>query len=148
MDTGQFHIMLADDDLDDCVLFEDALSEFPQPMRLTIVHNGEQLMELIGKETEKAPDLLFLDLNMPRKNGFECLAEIKQIENLKQLPVIILSTTLEKDIINLLYKKGAQYFICKPNEFSQLKKAIHHALAKLVQANLSQPPKEKFILSQ
>jgi CheY-like chemotaxis protein len=148
MDPGQFHIILADDDEDDCMLFEDALNEFPLPIRLTIVHNGEQVMELLVKKSEQLPDLLFLDLNMHRKNGFECLAEIKQSEKLKQLPVIILSTSLEKDVINLLYKNGAQYYIRKPNEFSQLKKAIHQVLTDLSQANLSQPPKEKFVLSQ
>lgn len=148
MNHDQFHIILADDDEDDCVLFADALNEFPLSIRFTIVHNGEQLMEELGKTKEQLPDLLFLDLNMPRKNGFECLAEIKQDEKLKHLPVIILSTSLENDVINLLYKKGAQYYLRKPNEFSKLRKAIHQVLTNVTQASPSQPPKEKFVLSQ
>jgi len=148
MDSGKFHIILADDDLDDCLLFEDALNEYPLPMRLSIFHHGEQLMQQLGKKEEPLPDLLFLDLNMPRKTGFECLAEIKQDERLKQLPVIILSTSFEKDVVSLLYKNGAQYFIRKPNEFSQLREVLHKALSNMVQANLSQPHREKFVLSK
>ncbi|MBC7868181.1 MAG: response regulator [Gloeobacteraceae cyanobacterium ES-bin-316] len=148
MDPGKFHIILADDDLDDCLLFEDALDEYPLAMRLSIFHHGEQLMQQLGNKTEPLPDLLFLDLNMPRKTGFECLAEIKQDERLKQLPVIILSTSFQKDVVNLLYSNGAQYFIRKPNEFSQLREVIHQALSNMIQTNLSQPPKEKFVLSQ
>ena len=139
MSTGHFHIILADDDMDDCMLLENVLNEFPLSIQLSIVHNGEQLMQQLNKNQKHLPDLLFLDLNMPRKNGFECLTEIKKNENLKHLPVIIISTSLEKDIVNLLYKNGAHYFVRKPNDFSQLKKVIHHALSKMIQTKISQP---------
>ena len=148
MNPGQFHILLADDDLDDCIFFEEALDEFPLSVRLSIVHNGEKLMEHLVNNSEQLPDLLFLDLNMPRKNGFECLAEIKQNEKLKHLAVIIISTSMVKDVVNLLYKSGAQYFIRKPSEFSQLKNVIHKALAKMVKRTLAQPTKEEFVLSR
>ena len=140
------HILLADDDNDDCLLFKDALDELPLSAQLTTVRNGEQLMQLLNTKAQ-LPDLLFLDLNMPRKNGFECLSEIKQNEKLKQLPVIIFSTSFEPDIVNLLYKNGAQYYICKPNEYSQLLKVIYHAITITSRGNLSQPTKEEFVLS-
>jgi CheY-like chemotaxis protein len=83
---------------------------------------------------------------MPRKNGFECLSELKLDEELKQLPVIIFSTSFEQDVVNLLYKKGAQYYIRKPSEFFQLKKVIYEALLLATQDTALQPAKENFVL--
>src|SRR5437764_9445860 len=141
-------LLLADDDKDDCLFFKDALAELPVPADLTIVHNGEQLIDLLADESIKPPPphVLFLDINMPRKNGFECLAEIKNDEKLKLLPVIIFSTSFEQDVVNLLYKNGAHHYIRKPAEFSQLKKVIYQALVLATQNETSQPPKENFVL--
>src|SRR5471030_3337282 len=97
------NVMLADDDTDDCLFFKEALKEFPLPTRITAVHDGEQLMQLLSNETKELPDAIFLDLNMPRKNGFECLSEIKLNKNIKQLPVILFSTSFEQEVVNLLY---------------------------------------------
>ena len=91
-DSYSVNILLADDDSDDCLFFKDVLDELNLPTLLTTVHNGEQLMEVLLKSTE-LPDILFLDLNMPRKNGFECLSAIKQTKKLNQVPVIIFSTS-------------------------------------------------------
>jgi CheY-like chemotaxis protein len=139
------HILLADDDIDDCLFFKDALEELGISTQLTTVHNGEQLMRVLN-ENEQLPDILFLDLNMPRKNGFDCLAEIKKAESLKHLTVIILSTSFNQTAANQLYNNGAQHYIRKPNEFSQLKNLIHTAITLTVQANLVQPGKDQFVL--
>ena len=153
MNIAPIQILLADDDKDDCLLFKDALDELPISVHLTTVHSGEQLMRLFNKN-EKLPDILFLDLNMPRKNGFQCLTEIKQNEKLRELPVIIFSTSFDQDIVNLLYKNGAQYCIRKPNQFSQLKNLLHraitltaHTLASHNGGNVVQPSKESFVIS-
>ena len=141
------HILLADDDKDDCLLFTDALNDLPLATQLTTVRHGEELMLLLHAKKE-LPDLLFLDLNMPRKNGFECLIEIKQSEKLRTIPVIIFSTSFEPDIVNLLYKNGARHYICKPNAFEQLVAVIHRAITITLQENrLSQIPREGFVLS-
>src|SRR6185295_4050117 len=97
------NILLADDDTDDCIFFKAAVKEFSMATTLSTVHDGEQLMELLTKEGNELPDVLFLDLNMPRKNGFECLSEIKQNKNLEHLPVIMFSTSFEQEVVNLLY---------------------------------------------
>jgi CheY-like chemotaxis protein len=141
------HILLADDDNDDSVLFQDILDELPLSTHLTTVFNGEQLMQLLNRTKERLPDVLFLDLNMPRKNGFDCLIEIKRSEKLKLLSVIIFSTSYEPDVISLLYKKGARYYIRKPNSFRQLKKVIHQALVLTAKTNIEYPSREKFVLS-
>ncbi|OIN57404.1 response regulator [Arsenicibacter rosenii] len=124
-------ILLADDDDDDCLFFREALNELPLSTTLIMVHDGEQLMLLLMKNRDHLPHVLFLDLNMPRKSGHECLCEIKKDENLKHLPVVILSTAFEQDMADLLYQNGAQYCARKPANFSQLKQVIHQVLTLL-----------------
>ncbi len=147
MNLKEFSILLADDDIDDCLFFKEALEGLPLPTHLTTVHDGEQLMQLLTKETNELPHVLFLDLNMPRKNGFECLSEIKLDKKLEQLPVIVFSTSFEQEVVNLLYKNGAQYFIRKPSEFLQFKKIIQKTVTLMVQENISQPTRENFVLT-
>jgi len=149
MDSRPLQLLLADDDDDDCFLFEEALSEIEVPTHLTTVHNGEQLMQLLTKTTGDLPHVLFLDLNMPRKNGFQCLDEIKQNEKLKNLSVVIFSTSFQEHIADELYKSGAQHYICKPNSFAQLKNVIHQVLTLPVgkAANSTPSTKENFVLA-
>lgn len=143
----KLNILLADDDTDDCIFFREAVEEFSLFKSLTAVHDGEQLMLLLANETSELPDVLFLDLNMPRKNGFECLFEIKLNTNLKKLPVIMFSTSFEQEVVNMLYKNGAQYFIRKPSEFSQFKKIIQQTLTLVADGNSFQSTKEGFVLT-
>jgi CheY-like chemotaxis protein len=138
-------IFLADDDDDDRLLFVDALKELPTAAELTIARNGEHLMAML-KEIGQKPDVLFLDLNMPLKNGFECLEEIKSTEGLKQVPVIIFSTASQPSAINQLYEQGAQLYVCKPTDFTNLKKLINHVLS-VNWKEVEQPPKDQFVLS-
>ena len=112
-------ILLAEDDIDDRFFFESALRQIPLETLLATVQDGEQLMEHLAQNMENLPDILFLDLSMPRKNGFECLIEIKESSKLKDIPVIMLSTSYtqdinyEKNIIDLLHKIGAQDYVRK-----------------------------------
>jgi CheY-like chemotaxis protein len=143
------NLLLIDDDKDDCLFFKEALDELPVTAELTTVHNGEQLMDLLTEGGEAVPSdplVLFLDLNMPRKNGFEVLSELKQDDKLKGLPVIIFSTYFEPEEINQLYDEGAHYYIRKPVEFSQLKKLIYQALMLITGNAMKQPPKDDFVL--
>ncbi len=147
MSSNKLNILLADDDTDDCFFFKEALQELAIPIEFTAVHDGEELMRQLEDEISELPDILFLDLNMPRKNGFECLSEIKLSEKLKGLPVIIFSTSFEQEVVNLLYKNGAQHFIRKPSEFSQFKKIIQQSLAPIVRGITFQPTQENFVLT-
>ena len=134
--NSNLKILLADDDKDDIYLFREALSEIPINAQLNTVQDGEQLMKYLYDHYQDLPDIIFLDLNMPIKNGFECLTEIQIDDKLKELPVIMFSTSYprdmhyEEDIINLLYKIGAHDYIRKPSEFNQLKAVIKTALDK------------------
>jgi len=139
-----YNLLLADDDEDDCAFFEEALAELSLPVVFEAVNDGVQLMDFLKKGN--LPDILFLDLNMPRKNGYECLTEIKQIAEFKNLPIIIFSTSLDTEIVNLVYEKGVAYYIRKPGEFAQLKKVISNAFALIAADNVKQPGREQFIL--
>lgn len=147
MNTQNYNLLLADDDEDDCAFFKEALDELLLPVSLVTVNDGVQLMEaLTDSLSNNLPDVLFLDLNMPRKNGYECLTEIKETEELKDLPVIIFSTSLDMEIVDLMYEKGATYYIRKPGDFSKLKKVIGNALSIASENNFKQPIREQFIL--
>jgi CheY-like chemotaxis protein len=147
MKSKQMNILLADDDIDDCIFFKAALEKLSPLAHLTTVHDGEQLMLLLSKNSNALPDVLFLDLNMPRKNGFECLAEIMGNKKLEDLKVIIFSTSLEQGIVDMLYNNGAQYFMRKPPEFSQLIKVIRQALAIILDKRNTRPDRENFVLT-
>jgi CheY-like chemotaxis protein len=122
------NILLADDDMDDCNFFEAALTALNLKTQLKTVNDGEALMAYLSKNVHQLPDVLFLDLNMPRKNGFECLTELKDNVQLKDIPVVIFSTSFPKAIIDKVFKMGANVYIRKPGDFAQLKQVIHNAL--------------------
>lgn len=128
------NILLADDDIDDISFFDKALKELPVSTHLTTVNDGEQLMNYLSENLEHLPDILFLDLNMPRKNGFECLCEIRENEKLKNISVVIFSTSYPQDksyelgMISNLFKLGARVYIRKPGDLTQLKETVQYAL--------------------
>lgn len=134
-----FNILLADDDIDDRFFFSKALKEIPLLTHLTVVHDGEELMNYLEKNLNNIPDILFLDLSMPRKTGFECLYEIKDNEKLKDIPVVMFSTsfpsdnTYEQGMIETLKKIGAQDYIRKPGDFTLLKELIHNIITQEIE---------------
>jgi CheY-like chemotaxis protein len=146
MNTKHHNILLADDDIDDCTFFKDALEELPLSATLSIVNDGVQLMNYLSTKSNDLPDVLFLDLNMPRKSGFECLLEIKLIDKFKALPVIVFSTSLNLEVVDLLYQEGAHHYICKPGEYDKLKKVILDAVLLTSQNKLTQPTRDNFLI--
>ena len=147
MITQNITILLADDDKDDCLLFRDALEELPVSASLTIVHDGEQVIEELTKKGNKLPDVLFLDLNMPRKDGFASLGEIKRNTGLQDLPVIIFSTSSERDTVKKVFRDAAHYYICKPVDFLHLKKVIYEALILITNKNNPLPLEHNFMIT-
>ncbi len=131
------NILLAEDDVDDRFFFKKALDLVPIATQLTIVNDGEQLMEYLADNLENLPDILFLDISMPRKTGIECLAEIQENELLKNVPIAMLSTSYvkeidyEKGIKDMLLKMGAKKFIRKSEVIEGLKEAIENSIKTL-----------------
>lgn len=140
-------VYMADDDADDRFLFEEALMEVRKNVNITMLNNGEQLMKCLAENNSHYPNLIFLDLNMPLKNGIECLEEIKKNDNLKNIPVIIFSTSNQKETINQVYIKGATYYMCKPDNFEKLKLLLDKVFSLEVTTSKSRPNRDNFIIS-
>jgi len=111
-------LLVVDDDEDDCELFCDAVSYMNVDVECRSAHSGLSAMKLLG--TDYRPDFIFLDLNMPVFDGKNCIAEIAKIETLKDIPVIIYTTskrTRDKEEMKAL---GAVHFITKPTSLAEL----------------------------
>jgi len=124
-------ILLADDDEEDQMLACDALAEAKVSAEIICVTDGEDLMDYLcrrGKYTPPAnaprPDVIFLDLNMPKKDGREALREIKANPELRQIPVVVLTTSKAEEDILRSYDSGASSFISKPVTFEGLVKLM------------------------
>jgi CheY-like chemotaxis protein len=117
---SRLEIFLAEDDIDDRTFFEEALSVAEVSAKLTSFTNGKQLTDYLATvESPPPPDIIFLDINMPVKNGMHCLKEIRAEEKFSKVPIIIFSTSsLEKDI-DKSYQFGADKYIVKSYSFDQ-----------------------------
>lgn len=129
MKRQPLHILLADDDESDRLLFTEAFAELKIKTIVRTVNNGVQLMERLNMENIPLPHLLFLDLNMPQKNGIECLKEIKSDEKLKDIFVAIYSTSENDKDMEVTFLNGANVYITKPNNFNTLKQVLEKAVS-------------------
>lgn len=118
------YVLLADDDADDRMFFEDAVSELQLKVDLRTVKDGAELVNYLQGSGSIMPQILFLDLNMPFKNGFQCLEEIRSLEEFNNLCIILYSTTARPSDMELGYHKGANVFVQKPSSFTDLKKML------------------------
>lgn len=121
--------LLADDDADDQLLFLEALGEIDTSIECLVALNGEDALQKLKDRRENLPNYIFLDLNMPRMNGLQCLNEIKKMEQLHNIPVIIYTTSAAQRDIDESKKSGAEKFITKPTSFQELKNILHELVA-------------------
>ena len=119
------HVVLADDDPDHGLLFQRVLYQVDPSKKLTIVNDGSELMEILSRQV---PDLLFLDLNMPCKNGYECLQEIRSDRGLEKLPVVVYSSSTQMTDIQKSYLHQADLYMVKPFNSIHLKNALESIL--------------------
>lgn len=140
------HILLADDDESDRLLFTEAFSELKFNTIVSTVNDGFQLMERLHNKDSRLPDILFLDLNMPRKNGIECLKEIKSDEKLKDIFIAIYSTSDNEKDMDETFFNGANVYITKPNSFNTLKQVLEKAVMTTNQYQDESMKRELFLL--
>ena len=117
LSATHFRVLLADDDKDDRFFFKKALDSLPGSYSLEMVADGEELMDYLDKNCDHLPDVIFLDINMPRKNGIECLEEIKHDGRLSKVAVVIYSTSGFNATAKALYEQGAHYYFQKCDYF-------------------------------
>ncbi|MBF4515478.1 response regulator [Flavobacterium sp. ANB] len=120
-------IFYTDDDEDDLSIFTDAVESLPKKIELKTYNGGEKLLNAIYNPPP-TPSVVFLDLNMPGKNGFDVLKELQDSGEKKHIPIVIFSTSSEPSIIEKCRNLGANYFITKPVLMKDIVKSIEHAL--------------------
>jgi DNA-binding NarL/FixJ family response regulator len=112
------NLWLADDDIDDQDIFRDAISQILPSSSLVLALNGDELMDLFANRV--APDILFLDLNMPGKDGLSCLREINTKYPIRQFPIVVFTSSIQPKHIEESYKYGANLYYSKPYSFGNL----------------------------
>jgi CheY-like chemotaxis protein len=140
-------VLMADDDPEDCLLVRDAMREAGWSCDLRFVHDGEELFdylrgrgEFAGSQAGPRPDLILLDLKMPRKDGREALRELKADPRYRQIPVIALTTSSASDDVECAYAAGVNAYVTKPSTFRELVKVVA-ALGKYWFEVVELPPK-------
>lgn len=113
-------ILIADDDEDDILLVKSALEDCGYTGKIDFVENGIVLLEYLNKNIKKLPDLVLLDLNMPKKDGREVLIEVRKNEDLTSLPMIVFTTSKSPEDIKTCYANGANCYLSKPSSFDDL----------------------------
>jgi CheY-like chemotaxis protein len=139
-------ILLAEDDEDDREFFKDALKEANPATKLKTLENGEQLMKYLTSVDGVHPDIIFLDINMPCKNGKQCLKEIRSNKKLDDVPVIMFSTSSYKEDIDETFKNGANLYVSKPVFFKDEVKILKKIFALNWQEELLKRDKKRFVL--
>jgi CheY-like chemotaxis protein len=147
MPYSKYYILLADDDPDDCMLFTEVLRDLSIEQQPVCVSNGQQLIDFL-KESIVLPDLLFLDINMPLKNGVAALKEIKEVAIFRNIPVVMLSTTKHPATVQETYRLGANLYACKPTSYSALVSLVQRILAMDVTGLLRHRSLERFLLEE
>jgi CheY-like chemotaxis protein len=122
-------ILLVEDDPGDVLLIREALAEHKVGNTLTVVSDGVMAMEYMRGEGEYAgterPELVLLDLNLPRKSGSEVLAELKGDPELAMIPVVVLTTSKAEEDVLRAYRHHANAYITKPLDFERFKQIVH-----------------------
>lgn len=138
-------VVLVDDDEDDRMFFSDALQEIELNTDLQEFNNGQELLHFLNRPEAQLPQLIFLDLNMPVMDGFECLKKIRSNPELKNLVVAIYSTSSSERDIEETFVNGANIYINKPNRFEDLKKTIAQVVKRNWQYEENEMDKTNFL---
>lgn len=146
MQTDYIHIILADDDEDDRLFFTDVFGELKINTKVNTFNDGEELMSYLNKVETVMPDVLFLDLNMPKKSGIECLIEIKASEKMAGIAIAIYSTSASEEDIENTFVLGANIYIKKPSDFTKLKKTLSEVVSINWQYHSNNLNKDNFLL--
>ena len=139
-------VLLVDDDNDDYLFFKKVLDYQVFKTSLQLIINGEDLLEKLNDEKLVLHDVIFLDINMPLRDGYSCLVEIKDAPRLNKIPIVIYSTQYERNVADMLFEMGADYYIKKATEFDSLRKLIERALCFVIENEGYAPLQKDFLI--
>ncbi len=140
------HIILADDDEDDRLFFTDAFSEIKINTKVQTFKDGLELINYLELDDSILPEILFLDLNMPKLNGIETLHRIKENKKFDNIAIAIYSTSSSEEHIEQTFVLGANIYIKKPSDFNTLKKVLSDVVTINWQYHTSGLNKDNFLL--
>src|SRR5690606_3331467 len=146
MHIDVLNVALVDDDKDDRFLFQEVIEEIKINTNLLLFTNGQEFMDYLTQGDMVNLHIIFLDLNMPVKNGIQCLEEIRSNNRFNDISVAIYSTSSSEADIEETFVKGANVYINKPNDFKNLKKTIEQVLRINWQYNTSVLNRGNFLL--
>jgi len=147
MDNDALYILLAEDDEDDRLFFKEALQDIKVKTFIDFVNDGSQLMNYLNQPNVRMPNMVFLDLNMPLKSGLQCLTEIRSNNRLKDLAIVIYSTSASEEDVEEAFVNGANIYIKKLNDFLLLKTTLARVINLNWQYHTLGLNKENFLLS-
>ena len=141
-----FKILLVDDDDDDRMIFKSVVNEVSPAIEITEALNGCEAMAVLDNWHPQVPDIIFLDLNMPKMDGYSFLKEIKNKEAFKTIPIAIYTTSMQENDIELTYNGGANIFITKPSDMQELFIILEHIFKIPANKLKSQCGRKEFLL--
>jgi CheY-like chemotaxis protein len=123
--------LMVDDDIDDQEIFSIAVKDLDVPVQCVFALDGTRALKIFEEDPDFYPDIIFLDFNMPKMNGKECLTALKSIERLRNIPVIIISTSSEKKLEKEVKQGGAAAYFTKPSSIAELTKKLSEFINKI-----------------
>ena len=142
-ETETLNVLFVDDDADEFYLFNEAVEQSEQQVKMSRAQDGNDLLKIL--DTGNHPDVIFMDLNMPYKDGLETLIELKSSEKFRNIPVVIFSTSSNLKQINTCFQQGANMYVVKPETFDDITTMVSKVFA-LDWKNVQAPTENSFVL--
>ena len=133
----QNYIVIVDDDEDDRFLIESAFQETMLPTQLSFFENGDSLLSFLSNPPDPLPSVILMDINMPGRSGIETLQILKTTKAIKNIPIVILSTTKSTHEIAEVYRSGANSFVNKPSSYVGLKTLVNKIHSYWIETNVT-----------
>ena len=143
MNENSKNVLIGEDDDDDFMIFSSVITELPFNILLTRAANGDLLVKLIDQAN---PDILFLDILLPLKDGRKCIQEIRANKKYDSLPVIMYTSLTDLASVEFFYRNGANLYVVKPSSFHDLKEALEKVFAIDWKKVMYYPPRDQFVL--
>lgn len=140
------NILIAEDDTDDFLLLREAIEEVLPKFNMWHCKDGKQVIQKLDENI--MPDLIFLDLNMPKKNGIDCLIDIRSRQKLRSTPVIIYSTSVNFEDIDACYKNGCTLYLVKPVSYKDLVTQVKKIFFRIGLPKKDLQSKEMFVVKK
>jgi CheY-like chemotaxis protein len=138
-------VLIAEDDDEDFIIFSEAVDELPFSVILSRAENGEILLKILHNQL---PDILFLDILMPLKDGRQCLREIRSNRKFDLLPIIIYSSVSQPSDIEFCFREGANLYTIKPTSFQELKEVLKRIFSIDWKKSMYYPPFPEFVIGR